>query len=126
MTSNIENFCSSVAYRSYEVEPNNLKNLGIDISVIIGLVQVIAPIVVQLIQNCPNKSNLKTAVKKPNFLHRIKFRTQVKDVIDTSGYREYRALSGKVADAFIAEAAKLKDDDIDKMITEVNVDNWII
>lgn len=125
MTTNLEGFCSKVAYRSYGIDETNR---GIDINTILQLVQVIAPIVIQLIQGCPaNQSGLKNSIKNPNWLQRVRFRAQVKDVIDTSGYREYRSLSGKVAEAFIAEAAKLTDEDVGKMVEEVVVlDNWII
>lgn len=128
MKSNLEIFCEKVAFRAYEVDNSVVdnKNLGIDIMTILALVEVIAPIVIQLIQNCPNKSNLKSSVKSPNWLQKVRFRAMVKDSLDTSGYHQYRSMSGKVAEAFLAESAKLKDEEVSKIVEETTVDNWLI
>jgi hypothetical protein len=128
MKSHLENFCTKVAYKTYDVDAADVdtKNLGIDITVILMLIETIAPIVLELIDNCQNQANLKNSVKSPNWLQKVRFRALVKKSLDSSGQSKFKYLSGKVADAFLAESAKLTDADLDKLLDESSVDNWLI
>lgn len=124
MKSNLQVFSERVAYATYDASPDN--NKAIDIMVILGLIEVIAPIVIELIGNCQNKSALKSSVQKPTWLQKVKFRAQVKSALDASGESKYRFLSGKVATAFLAEATKLTDEDMNKILEETEIDNNLI
>jgi hypothetical protein len=129
MKSSLEQFAEKVVNTALNTKPETKEgDVGaIDIAALTQLIEVVAQVVMEVMNNCPAKSTLALSVKKPNFMQRVRFRNAVKGAVDSCGNFKLRALSGKLAEVSIAEGAKLTDDEIAKIVDESeNLDNWLI
>lgn len=131
MKSNLEVFCEGVTVEvcgtSLEDTQAGKNQYGFDVNNFIKILEVIGQVVSELIANCPNKAGLRESVRKPSFLQRVKLRHVVKDACDMSGVNKVRLASGRIADACVSAATRLSDEEIDKLISEIeNTDNLII
>jgi hypothetical protein len=135
MQTNLELFSTSVAGNvlgvnidGLKADEQNTEDNGIDINTILKYVEMIGQIVNEIVNICPaNSKGVREAVKHPNWLQRVRFRAAVKQTCDCCAFLQFRPTSGKLADTLISESAKLTDDQIDKIISEVrDLDNWII
>lgn len=131
MKSNLEVFCEGVTVEvcgtTLEDTQAGKNQYGFDVNNFIKILEVIGQVVSELIANCPNKAGLRESVRKPSFLQRVKLRHVVKDACDMSGVNKVRLASGRIADACVSAATRLSDEEIDKLISEIeNTDNLII
>ena len=128
--SNLEGFAKTVAANCFDMSIESQiqeESLGIDWNNIQDLIDTIGQIVMELMNNCPNKKMLKSSIQRPNWLQRIRFKTLVKNNCDCSNNLKLRQLSGKIAEQCISECAKLSDDELEKIILEVGgPENWLI
>lgn len=129
-TARLHDFSQSVAAATFDVNKNeaNEERLGIDFIALLTLIESIGQTIMTLINNCPNKNNLKTAVKNPTWLQKIRFRAALKEHLDVSGHFKLRVLAGKAADNCFKEAAKLNDEELDLLVQETqnDPDNWLL
>ena len=126
MKSTLETISEKIVYGALNVQPDD-KNLSLDPIAIAALIEVIAQVILEIMANCPDKKNLPTSVKKPNFMQRIRFRAAVKEAVDTSGNLRMKIYAGRLSENAMREAATLSDAEILKVVDEVeSLDNWII
>lgn len=129
-TSKLHDFSQGVAAATFDIHKNEAteERLGIDFVALLALIEAIGQTVMTLINNCPNKSNLKNAVKNPSWLQRIRFRAALKEHLDVSGHFKLRALAGKAADNCFKEVARLTDDELELLLQETqnDPDNWLL
>jgi hypothetical protein len=131
MKSNLEVLCESI---TVEVCGSSIDDIqagknqyGFDVNNFVKILEVIGQVITELVANCPNKAGLRDSVRKPSFLQRVKLRHAVKDACDMSGINKVRLASGRIADACVSAATRLSDEEIEKLISEIeNTDNLII
>lgn len=131
MKSNLEVFCENITVSVCGSSEEDIKagknQYGFDVTNFIKILEVIGQVVSELVANCPNKAGLKESIKKPSFLQRIKLRHAIKDACDASGVNKVRLASGKIADHCINAASQLSEEDVEKLLLEIdNDDNLII
>lgn len=127
----LENFSEKVAATSLGLNVEDLSNesklKGIDIAGILALVQVIGQIVTTVMQMCPAQANLSKSVTGPTWMQKVLFRVAVSREINQLDNPKLRGMSGKIANAFFSETAKLTETEVEKVVEEVTIlDNWLI
>lgn len=131
MKTNLEVFCEEVTTEvcgsSLEDVQGGKNQYGFDVNNFVKILEVIGQVVSELVANCPNKAGLRESVRKPSFLQRVRLRHVVKATCDASGVNKIRSVSGRIADTCVAVATRLSDEEIDKLMSEIeNDDNLII
>lgn len=132
MKSTLEVFSEKVVHGTLNIQPkkkgeSDELNLGLDITAITALIEVVAQVILEIMTNCSDKQRLPTSVKKPNFMQRIRFRAAVKDAVESSGNLRAKVYAGRLADNVMKEAATLTEEEILKIVDEAEtLDNWII
>lgn len=119
MKSNLEKFAESVVMEAYGVDALTEEKLGVDIDQILKLVELVASVVAQIMESCPDKKNLANSLQKPSFLQRVRFRSALKSVIDSSGQLKLKAMTGKVADACFNIVSQTTPDVVNNAIEEI-------
>ena len=92
------------------------------------LIELVATIITSLLMNCPASSDVKVvgAAKSPEFMQRVRFRSEVRSAVRGSGVAAYRDRDGVLADAIIAGAAGLTDGEASAVVFEARNPNWIL
>ena len=128
---NLESFSERVAATALDLNVADLsdetKLRGFDIIAILELVQVIGQIVTAVMEMCPQQANLAKAVHEPSWMQKVLFRVAVSREINKLSNPKLRGMSGKIANAYFSEVAKMSEPDIAKVVEEVTIlDNWLI
>ena len=129
MKTGLEKFAETVAYKSFEVNPNDLRenDKGIDIAAILALIETIATIIKTVTDMCPNKSNLAKIAKNPSFTQRILFRAEARKACNDSENWQVKRMGVKAAVNALNEASKMTEEDLQKIVDEIAlIDNGII
>lgn len=125
MKSTLEAFAEKVVNTTLNINAKNDKNLGFDPTALLELIEQVATVIMEIMNNCPNKSTLTTSVKSPNFMQRIRFRSAIRNAVE--GNLRAKIYASKLAETAMQEAAKLSDDEILKVVDEsATLDNWIV
>ncbi len=125
MKSTLETFSEKVVHSALQINAQNEQNLGFDPAALLELIEQIATVFMEIMNNCPNKSGLPLSIKKPNFMQRIRFRGAVRSAVE--GNLKAKLYANKLADSAMREAAKLTDAEIVKLVDEAeSLDNWIV
>ena len=92
--------------------------VGIDIIAIIALIEMLMPLIMDLIDNCPaNQARVRESIQSPRLMQRVRFRRMVNRAV-RQGAPRWRNESYEVAKIMLDRAASSDDATVDAVIDE--------
>jgi hypothetical protein len=110
-------------------EADNAVSLGFPSADLMALIEVIAQIVVKIVETCPDGSDerLKAAIAQPTFWQRVRVKNLAKDYFVDSRHRRWRNDAGSVAQRLIECAQRADSARVQGVLDEVrSEDNWLV
>jgi hypothetical protein len=104
-------------------------SLGVSSEDLIALIEIIAQIVVKIIESCPDRSDerLKAAIAQPTFWQRVRVKNLAKDYFDESRHRRWKTAGGSIAHRLIECAQRAESTRVQAVLDEIHSeDKWLI
>lgn len=124
-----EEFAHKIAIRVAGPQPSGdgPNEAGVGAGDFTALLDLIMQIVTTLIDRCPSNSDAKVvaAIRKPGFLVRGRFRSQVMAACSQCYTYRWREQSGNVAQAMLDEAAAATDAELLAVLFHAKNEDWL-
>lgn len=92
--------------------------VGIEIEVIIILIETITAMIIEIMNNCPaNDDQVRKSIKRPGFMQRVRFRVLVMETC-RQGEPRWRGEANRIASIMMAQAKAYPDDEIDAVVDQ--------